>query len=315
MNYWKDKILPAYEIRKNRRQKDGFIAMLRSHFGEKMRVEECGRAIKSRNIVLGDPDSAELIFTAHYDTCARLPFPNFITPLKLLIYILYQLLITVLLFVPPLMFAIAAAALSSSAVVTECVLILTIAAEVWLILCGPANPHTANDNTSGVTVVLTLADLLIEDKKIAFVLFDNEELGLFGSAAFAKNHPNVRKNGFVVNFDCVSDGDSILFLNKLGSAVPGSGAPERKAEEYVCKIERNAREILPEYGKTPVVTSKALYPSDQMVFKHSTAVAALKKSRLGILYMDRIHTPRDTVFDEGNIDALVKLFKDIKLFH
>jgi len=36
-------------------------------------------------------------------------------------------------------------------------------------------------------------------------------------------------------------------------------------------------------------------------------VAALKKSRrLGILYMNRIHTPRDTVYEEENIAYLVR---------
>ncbi|MGN1409183.1 MAG: M28 family metallopeptidase [Eubacteriales bacterium] len=298
------------EIRKNRRQKNEFISMLQAHFGERMRVEESGKIIKSRNIVIGDPDSAEIIFTAHYDTCARLPFPNFITPLNLPFYIVYQLLITVLMFIPPFLLSVTAAALSSSVLLTEIALILTLAAEVWLILAGPANPHTANDNTSGIVTVLTLADGLFADAggnsdKYAFVLFDNEEVGLFGSAGFAQKHPGVRKSGFVVNLDCVSDGDSILFLTKEGRSVTG-----RKSADY---IEENAQEILAEYGKTPVITKKALYPSDQMAFKNSIAVAALKKSRFGVLYMNRIHTPRDTVFDERNTDALVKLFSDIIL--
>lgn len=315
MNYWKNKILNEYEIRKNRSQKNEFIAMLQSHFGERMRVEESGKIIKSRNIVIGDPDSAEIIFTAHYDTCARLPFPNFITPMNMLAYILYQLAITLLMFIPPFLLSVLAAAISRSVVLTELALIITLAVEVWLLLCGPANQHTANDNTSGVVTVLALADELYGNDscgrcdfgKCAFVLFDNEELGLFGSAGFAQKHPDVRKNGFIVNFDCVSDGEDILFLTKEGRSTAG-----RKA---ACHIEKNALKILADYGKAPVITKKALYPSDQMAFKNSIAVAALKKSRFGVLYMNRIHTPRDTVFDERNIDALVKLFSDITLFH
>jgi len=50
-------------------------------------------------------------------------------------------------------------------------------------------------------------------------------------------------------------------------------------------------------------SSRAIYPSDQMAFKNSIAVAALKKSKVG-LYMNRIHTKRDVIFDESNIEYI-----------
>ena len=50
------------------------------------------------------------------------------------------------------------------------------------------------------------------------------------------------------------------------------------------------------------------YPSDQKSFKKNVGVAAFKKSKLG-LYMDKIHTPKDTVMDERNIEALVFGFR------
>ena len=49
------------------------------------------------------------------------------------------------------------------------------------------------------------------------------------------------------------------------------------------------------------------YPSDQKNFRKNIGVAAFKKSKLG-LYMDRIHTPKDTVMDERNIEVLVSGF-------
>ena len=55
-------------------------------------------------------------------------------------------------------------------------------------------------------------------------------------------------------------------------------------------------------------SSKAFYPSDQAAFKKTVAVAALKKAPVIGLYMDKIHTPKDTAFDERNIDALVSLY-------
>lgn len=58
--------------------------------------------------------------------------------------------------------------------------------------------------------------------------------------------------------------------------------------------------------------STTMYPSDQMGFPCAVAIAALKRSPLFGLYLDRIHTPRDTVFDESNIafvrDGIKRLY-------
>ena len=58
-------------------------------------------------------------------------------------------------------------------------------------------------------------------------------------------------------------------------------------------------------GKKPldVGAGRAMYNSDQQLFPYGMAVAALKKSRTGLYYLDRIHTNRDTKFDERNIDC------------
>ena len=53
-----------------------------------------------------------------------------------------------------------------------------------------------------------------------------------------------------------------------------------------------------------IATTGVFYPSDQMNFNRGIGVAALNKSKRGILYMDKIHTPRDTVYDEENIAFL-----------
>ena len=56
-------------------------------------------------------------------------------------------------------------------------------------------------------------------------------------------------------------------------------------------------------GQSP----KVLYPSDQMVFARGTAFAALKGKR--ILYLDRIHTAKDTVFDDQNMLCLCEVIQ------
>ena len=48
----------------------------------------------------------------------------------------------------------------------------------------------------------------------------------------------------------------------------------------------------------------AFYPSDQRNFVRGIGVAALNKTKRGLLYMNKIHTKRDTVYDEENIEFL-----------
>ena len=185
----------------------------------------------------------------------------------------------------------------------------------WLVLLycfglGPANPHTANDNTSGVTTVLDILQKLPQDQKdkVAFVLFDLEEAGLFGSSSFASKHKSIKENTLVVNFDCVSDGDWILIL---------ASKPARRKVNYeqFCEF---IRQTCASTEKMPLfaTSSNAIYPSDQMNFKKYIAVAALKKTKTPLIgcYMDRIHTPKDTVFDDRNIALIADLFAEIDRF-
>lgn len=308
MRDWKNIILPEYEIRKSRVQKTAFIEMLRGIYGERMTVEEEKSGLKSRNIVIGDPETAKVVFTAHYDTCAKMPFPNFITPCNFFVYLVYQFLITAVLLVPPFVLSVLAAHLSAELpefaglVFAELALFVPLMIEMWLIMAGPANTHTANDNTSGVVTVLTICDRLTEAGKCdaAFILFDHEEMGLLGSAAYAKKHPNVKNNSLIVNLDCVSDGDNILIVT----------SKQAEGSDFAQYISTCAEDVFGKYAKTPVICShkKAFYPSDQKAFKNTAAAAALKKAPVVGLYMDKIHTAKDTAFDENNIAALTELF-------
>ena len=93
-------ILEKYQVRKTKKQKTAFIEYVKKTAelaGYDFKVEK--GAFGARNIVIGDPDSAKVLYTAHYDTCARLPFPNFITPKNILVYLMYQLLIVGVFFV------------------------------------------------------------------------------------------------------------------------------------------------------------------------------------------------------------------------
>ena len=91
---YKDTILNKYMVRKNKKQKNEFI----SYVKEELKDSKYDISIEkgyfgSRNIVIGDVSKAKVLFTAHYDTCAVLPVPNFITPTNIFIYVLYQILL------------------------------------------------------------------------------------------------------------------------------------------------------------------------------------------------------------------------------
>ncbi|MBR5253160.1 MAG: M28 family peptidase [Clostridia bacterium] len=307
MSDWKNIILPKYEVRKTQEQKNSFIEMLRETYGEKMRVEESGKSDKSRNIVFGNPERAKTVFTAHYDTAVYMPLPNFVTPMNLFVYIIYQLLLVALIYLPLVLMIVVASQLTLGLsdtiriAVNEIILFAYLIAFLLYMRKGPANRHTANDNTSGIVTVLTLLDKLGCDGEYAFILFDNEELGMRGSKAYAAAHPNVKSSKLIINLDCVSDGDNILlYPSKIV-----------KNDSFWKNIVGHAENVFAEQGKVLLVPKGfAFYPSDQTSFKRNIAVAALKKSKVVGYYMDRIHTHRDTEFDQKNIDALVNLFAD-----
>lgn len=294
------KILSDFQIRKSWGQKRAFRAWLRRELeGAGWTVTEERGRFSGTNVIAGDPEKAEVLFTAHYDTQAVLPFPNFITPRNMGVYLLYQLLIVVV------MFFVVAVVSFCSALIGYMAELPTLAAMlpgwlvcafcIWWVFFGRANRHTANDNTSGVVTLLESALTLPPElrDKACFVFFDNEERGMLGSAAFARKHRRVKAEKLVLNFDCVSDGSSIQFY-------PTSAL--KKDETALVRIEGA---FLPQSGKTvEVVRGFGFYPSDNATFRRAAGVCALKKGKRLGWYMDRIHTGRDTVFQEENITLL-----------
>lgn len=294
-------VFAQHEIRKTKRQKTAFIQYVSSVAdaeGYGCRVEK--GYLGARNIVVGNPDTAKVVYTAHYDTCAKMFLPNFITPKNIWLYLLYQLGLYVVLSVIPtllcfgseIILALFSCPADIAVPVAWGLVLLSVSVEVYLMMAGPANQHTANDNTSGVITLLSAMKSMPPDlrDKVAFVFFDLEETGLWGSAGFASKHPTLRKSTLLVNFDCVSDGTHFLFVTGKGS-IP---------------YESHLKAAFPCTEKyTAEVASKGvIYPSDQANFLRGVGVAALKKTKRGTLYMDRIHTCKDVIYDEENIAYL-----------
>ena len=167
---------------------------------------------------------------------------------------------------------------------------------LWIILYvmmnGPANKHTANDNTSGVTLLIDLMTEMPDElrSKAAFIFFDLEERGTVGSKYYKQKPKQIAASKPVINFDCVSDGKNILFAVKKKAAHLAPKLSEAFKSNGIYTVD--------------VATKGVFYPSDQRNFEQGVGVSALNKTKHGLLYMEKIHTKRDTVYDEENIEFL-----------
>lgn len=290
-------VLRDFPVRKSKKQKEQVRAAVRSY------VESLGYtyqeepgSFSSRNVVLGDPEGAEILITAHYDTCAHLPFPNLITPCNLLLFLLYQLLLVAVLLAVVFGVSIGLGILLQSPMAGIAGYYLLLIALVWFMLCGPANRNNANDNTSGVVTVLETAASLPPDlrDKVCFVLFDLEEAGLVGSSSYRKRRRKAIGRQWMFNLDCVGDGDEILLF------------PSKSIKKNGAMTDWLRAFCPPAGKKTLTVRDRgfAFYPSDQAGFPLGVGVAALHRSSWAGLYLGRIHTNRDTVLEEANVRLL-----------
>lgn len=291
-------ILEKYQVRKTRKQKTEFIELLQKELKDHQMTIEQGGLFKSRNIVVGDLEKCQYVLGAHYDTAPVLPIPNFISPKNVVAYMIYTLLLTLGIFAIDFIISIIIWFLTKNSVVALMIGYFVLIFMIGWMLVGKANQHTANDNTSGViTLIEALHDENLKDQ-VCCVFFDHEEVGLFGSANFAKKHKKIMKNKLLFNFDCVSDGDTImLILNK-------------KAK----KDEKMMKEAFQSDGVKKVVvthSSTTLYPSDQVNFKYSIGVAAFNQNKIIGYYLGRIHTMRDVIFEEKNIELIINGLKNL----
>jgi len=299
-------LLQEHQVRKTKAQKAAFrdwFLLWAQEQGYDAQVESGRNLLKCHNIVIGDPETAEVTFTAHYDTQPVMILPNFITPCNVLVYILYQLVLCVVLFVPGILLGAAVGWLGgyidawAGFLAGEFVTMgLTIAVMV-LMLAGPANQHCANDNTSGVAAVMELMQRLPAEQrgKAAFILFDNEELGLLGSGLYASKHKSVKKEKLIINMDCVGDGEHMLFF---------ANKRTRKLASFPLLEEA----MQGAQGRHFLMNKmeNCIYPSDQANYKLGIAVCACNKAKIIGYYCDKIHTKKDTICEQVNLDFLAE---------
>lgn len=253
---------------------------------------------KNDNIIVGDVEGAEVVFTAHYDTPAASVFPNIMIPRNQPLFWAYQFL--------PVIFMLGIG-LSLSYLIgmvwlqDERAYMLTFLAIYYglyfLMFRGPSNPKNYNDNTSGVATLLSIIEGLDEADfpKVAFIFFDNEEKGKKGSKAYFADHKAMMEDKLLINFDCVGNGETIVFIAK------------EKAEL------RDEYRLLMQSFDADGEYSAEFYPmrgsesnSDYKNFPLGIGCMACKRAKNGLLYTPNIHTPKDTEVRDENIQYITK---------
>lgn len=307
-------ILTQFPVRKSKKEKKAFRDAVQA-YAERMEypVSVESGMFGSRNLVIGDPEKAKYVVTAHYDTCARLPFPNLLTPFSLPLYLLYQTAVSLFLLLLPVLLSVllgvsvivigahfvsAEQGLELGAlaiVVWYFSLVLLMVFSILSLYFGPSNKNNANDNTSGVVTLLEIARTLPENQrhKVCFVLFDMEEKGLWGSRSHRRAHKEATDCQLVINLDCVGDGNYIrLFPTKKLKKDRKKLTSLYKACGYIGK-------------KNILVHEKGFgfNPSDHRNFPYGIGICALRKNKL-CYYLGRIHTKKDTILDEENVNIL-----------
>ena len=295
-----DYINQNFPVRKTDEEKQNFRKYIKEHL-EKKGIEaniEMTSDGKNNNIIVGDPTKAEVVFTAHYDTPARSIFPNIMIPKNRVLFYLYQFVPITFLVV--LSFAVAF--LVGNIIFNDMrawaiSFLITYYGLFFGIMRAFKNKNNYNDNTSGVATVLSIIDKLSAEelKHIGFILFDNEEKGKKGSKAYSKDHKEQMQDKFLINFDCVGNGDNVLFIAQ------SYGSISRKYKKLEESFEPSGK------FKIEFLTNKqADSNSDHKNFRMGVACVVCKNTKNGILYTPNIHTKKDTVVSNTNIDYLTK---------
>jgi hypothetical protein len=287
-----ENLFSKFPSRFRRKEKDAFLDYCKQEFAalgygeEEIMLQKKGGGT---NLIAGPP-GADILVTAHYDTPASNGLMLAAAPL------VGQTLCNLVIIITG---ALAVAASYVTQVFTGSFIIYSLIYAALFILLGVSflvkNKENRNDNTSGVIGVFTIAALAADNpglrKKCAFVLFDNEEWGLMGSLAFSKwrgkEYPD-KKDAAVINLDCIGNGDILLLAAKNGHEVLDAAADFLQAEGFSVEKKK----------------SSMIFLSDHAHFSKGIMISFVKKSKLGYLYLPKIHTGKDIICDLENLGRL-----------
>ena len=295
-----DYINQTYPIRRTKEEKKAFQNYVLETVKEaKVETTKDG---KNENIVIGNPETAKVVCTAHYDTPMHSLFPNIMIPRNRAVFYLYQfapVALVLALSLGPVFLVNAFYPLTRQEMVLGFLVLYY--GLYFLMFRGKKNPNNYNDNTSGVALILGLQESLNPEQTgdVAFILFDNEGKGKKGSKAYFKDHKEAMESKFLINFDCVANGNQVLFA----AMEKAEGTTEWKTLQEVFSTEEAKQAGFTTHFHSMKDTKAN---SDQKSFPCGVGCMAYKRTKKGLLYTPYIHTPKDVVADNKNIEFLKK---------
>ncbi len=299
-----EQITERFPIRKTAAQKKAFRQWLMgeiARMGYRARIEENDKG-RQQNIVVGDPEHAEVTFTAHYDTPSTVLLPDLHIPRNFAVYLLWQIGMIGGLLLLSFVVGMALGLLTRDGDLMILGFFGAFVAMMWLQLSGFANKNNVNDNTSGVAALLeTMARIPEEDRaRTAFIFFDNMEKGRKGSKAYARDHLEMQHTRFVVNTDSVGVGDVfVVAAPSLAVQLP------QYAKLEACLA------AIPEKETRFFSSVTTRMNSDFRSFKCGVGIMACRQVTGVGLYLGDLHTSRDDHADQGNISALAEAFSEL----
>lgn len=305
----REEIDAQFPIRKTTAQKRAFekwvMAKMRE-MGYRPYVDGMNRKdkLRHRNIVAGDPQNAELLISAHYDTAATIGIPDLRIPRNFPVYILSQGAVLLGMLLISLLIGTAVGLATKSGDWLILTFFFAYLALMLLMMFGAANKHNVNDNTSGIAALLETMQRLPPEarEKTAFILFDHQETGSRGAKSYGAQHVEVQTMKLLVDLNCVGDGDTfVISAPKMAQDKPQYAAVRESLEENAMASGVSTQF----FGRAGVQGA-----GDYRRFVCGVGVSAYHHSAGVGLITGRIHTSRDTVCRQENLDYLAKSLAD-----
>lgn len=247
------------------------------------------------NLVIGDPEKAKVVFTAHYDTPRRSVMPNLLMPKHKILHFFYMFsVILPILIISMFVGYLVMRSLGGPQIIPARIAGVGVYLAIYAALCflafkGPVNIHNKNDNTSGTAAVFDLIQKIGKNDNVAYILFDDEEKGKKGSKAFAAAHTKLKEDLLVVNMDCVGNGNTFI-----------AGVPDLAKNDSVYPLLETA---LKELGVLILSREETAMNSDQKSFDKGIGIGACLNKK-GFYYTPNLHTAKDTVASGETVDKL-----------
>ena len=301
-------VLANYPIRKSSKQKNAFISAVvafaeSAHYSVQVETGPADRKetilpnspFASKNIVLGDPQKAKFLITAHYDTGNVSPMSALILPYNILLQMLYVFILLMIVFTLSVGFGLAVSFLLGAASLAIPICLFSLAFAFLLCFAVPLRRPSDNYGSSGVVALLEIAASVPTNlrSRVCFVLLDKSSGGFIGAECYRKRHKH-SDNQIVIQLDCLGEGDElILFTTKHF----------RQDQEQILSLSK----ICGQWGKKSIILPQkcfTVYPSDYGCFPNGVCIAAFHRNKIVGPYVCHFHEKTNRELDETNLNIV-----------